>query len=67
MEKWDELTVILRDNKLDHLLDAIYEQSEQDNFMTDTILNVAEKWKINNPDHTNDIIDHLVINIRKNT
>ena len=29
MDKWDQLTVVLRDNMLEDLLEAIYEKSDQ--------------------------------------
>ena len=29
MDKWDQLTVVLRDNVLEDLLDTIYEKSDQ--------------------------------------
>ena len=29
MDKWDQLTVVLRDNMLKDLLEAIYEKSDQ--------------------------------------
>ena len=59
MEKWDLLTVILRDNKLNELLEAIYENTEQNKSMTETIHNVAMIWKKNNPS-TNEIVESLI-------
>ena len=41
MEKWDLLTVILRDNELVELLDAMYELTNKTNSMTDTIKQAA--------------------------
>ena len=29
MDKWDQLTVVLRDNMLEDLLEAMYEKSDQ--------------------------------------
>ena len=41
MEKWDLLTVILRDNELVELLDAMYENTDKTKSMTDTIKQAA--------------------------
>ena len=41
MEKWDLLTVILRDNELVDLLNAMYEYTDETKSMTDTIKHVA--------------------------
>ena len=59
MENWDLLTVILRDNKLNELLEAIYENTEQNKSMTETIHNVVMIWKKNNPS-TNEIVESLI-------
>ena len=50
MEKWDMLTVILRDNELQDLLELIYNNTDRTINMMDIIWNMANEWKIKHPD-----------------
>ena len=60
MEKWDLLTVILRDNELVELLDAMYELTNKTNNMTDTIKQAAIQWKWKNPFANNEIVEKII-------
>ena len=41
MEKWDSLTLLLRENNLRELLDTMYRNIDQERNMTDTIKDTA--------------------------
>ena len=48
MEKWDELTIILKENNLNDLLDMMYVNTSKDKNMKDTIRETTQQWKKNN-------------------
>ena len=42
MDKWDELTILLKENNLNNLLDIMYLNTNKDRNMKDTILESAQ-------------------------
>ena len=57
------LTLILKENELQDLLELIYQNTDRVNNMTDTIKNMAAKWKNNNPNNESEIVEQILENI----
>ena len=57
MDKWDNLLLILRENKLEELTNDMYKNKDQNYNMLDTIWKSAIQWKANNPGLKIEIVD----------
>ena len=57
MDKWDNLLLILRENKLEELTNDMYKNKDQNCNMVDTIWKSAIQWRANNPGSKIEIVD----------
>ena len=57
------LTLILKENELQELLELIYRNTDRVKNMTETIKDTANKWKNNNPTNQNEIVEQIIDNI----
>ena len=64
MEKWDLLTIILRENYLEEILDAIYKNTDKAKSMTEIIKESMIIWKTNNPKtKKNELVEQIIDSI----
>ena len=63
MEKWDQLTLILKENDLQDLLDLIYQNTDRHKDMIEIIKDTTNMWIIKNQIKQNQIAEHIVENI----
>ena len=64
MEKWDQLTMVLKEHELMDLLDTIYKDLERvEELRKETkavIMKAAMKWQEDNTSKQNDIVSYIV-------
>ena len=64
MEKWDMLTLILRENELHDLLELIYNNTDRTKNMTDIIYDKASEWKAKHQNSKNEIVEQIIENMQ---
>ena len=57
------LTLILKENDLQELLELIYQNTDRIKNMIDTNKDTAKYWITNNPSNKNEIVEHIIDNI----
>ena len=57
------LIIILKENYLQEILELIYQNTDRNKNMVDTIKDTANYWITNNPSNKNEIVEHIIDNI----